>query len=66
MILPCTLKGSLARKLYGTIAAHLTVISTITSILMFTPLARFYISENDWLELFFLPYSSSLLMLLYV
>ncbi|GIY44282.1 hypothetical protein CDAR_602931 [Caerostris darwini] len=46
------IKKGLARKLYGTIAAHLTVISTIASILMFTPLARFYISENDWLELF--------------
>ncbi|GBN12319.1 hypothetical protein AVEN_250720-1, partial [Araneus ventricosus] len=43
------IKKSSSRKLYGTIATHLIFASAITGILMFTPLARFYVNENEWL-----------------
>ncbi|XP_055934334.1 uncharacterized protein LOC129963798 [Argiope bruennichi] len=43
------IKKSFSRKLYGTISFHLIFVSAITAILMFTPLARFYVNENEWL-----------------
>ncbi|GFY42885.1 uncharacterized protein TNIN_267871 [Trichonephila inaurata madagascariensis] len=43
------IKTAFSRKLYGIIAGHLILGATLTSILMFTPLSRFYINENEWL-----------------
>ncbi|CAL1274405.1 unnamed protein product [Larinioides sclopetarius] len=59
------IKKGFSRKLYGTIATHLIFASAITAILMFTPLARFYVNENEWLlhlqiALFLLTYIAML------
>ncbi|KAG8201151.1 hypothetical protein JTE90_028813 [Oedothorax gibbosus] len=46
---PLHIKLSLRRKLLGLITTHLLFVLFVTSILKFTPLARFYINENEWI-----------------
>lgn len=37
------------RKVFGILSAQLLLTTLVASVVMFTPIARFYINENDWL-----------------